>query len=320
MRLKHYLFRIITLIAVGMTCNLNVSATDYDSGLVGDVNHDGRLSITDISMLINDLLTDAHANYLSDVNRDRRLSIADVSELIDMVLNYPDCNLCFTIDDWRFTMVRVKGGTFTLGATQGQDSEAYYDEFPAHQVTLSDYYIGQCEVDQMLWYHVMDGLPLDNDDQECPVVNVSWEDCQDFINTLNQLTGLNFRLPTEAEWEFAARGGNLSQHYKYSGSNDFDEVAWCEENSNDWLHRTGEKKPNELGIYDMSGNAWEWCYDWWGMYESAAVVNPTGPESGSERVCRGGCMNGHARFCRIGYRMSYPPSTRRPELGFRLAL
>lgn len=320
MRLKQYLFRTITLIALGMTCNLNVSAMDYLSGLVGDVNRDGRLSITDITMIINDLLTDGRVNSLNDVNRDYRLSITDLTGLIDMVLNYPDGNLLFTIGDLRFTMVRVEGGTFTLGATQGQNSEAYYDEYPAHQVTLSDYYIGQFEVEQILWYHVTNGLPLGNEDQECPVVNVSWEDCQDFINTLNELTGFNFRLPTEAEWEFAARGGNLSQHYKYAGSNDYDEVAWCEENSNDWLHRVGEKKANELGIYDMSGNAWEWCYDWWDMYGSDAVVNPTGPESGTERVCRGGCMDGHARFCRIGYRMSYPPQTRRMELGFRLAL
>ena len=320
MRPKHYLFRTLALIAVGMMCTLNASAYENRSGMIGDINHDGSLNITDITMLIHDLITDSEVNSLTDINTDYRLSIGDVTALIDMVLDESHYSPRFWVNGVTFSMVRVDGGTFTLGAVQGQNSEAYYDEYPAHEVTLSDYYIGQYEVQQILWLYVMGTLPDGNDDQECPVVNVSWEDCQLFISTLNELTGCTFRLPTEAEWEFAARGGNYSKNYKYSGSNDYDEVAWCEENSNDWLHRSGEKKANELGIYDMSGNAWEWCYDWWDLYDSAAVVDPTGPESGSERVCRGGCMDGHARFCRIGYRMSYPPETRRSELGFRLAL
>lgn len=302
-------------------CSLNVSAYDpYPSGLIGDINHDGHLSITDITLIINDVLTGKTVNFINDVNEDYRLSIGDVTSLIDIVLDDSACDLRFTIKGYTtFTMVRVAGGTFTMGATNGQN-DAGFDEFPAHQVTLSDYYIGQTEVIQELWYYVMGYLPDGNDDQGCPVVNVSWEDCQDFINTLNELTGCNFRLPTEAEWEFAARGGNRSRHYTYSGSNNYDDVAWCEENSNDLLHRAGEKMANELGIYDMSGNAWEWCHDWWDMYGSEAVVNPTGPESGTERVCRGGCMVGHSRFCRTGYRMSYTPTTRRFDLGLRLAL
>ena len=153
-----------------------------------------------------------------------------------------------------------------------------------------------------------------------PVELVSWNDCQDFIKKLNNLTGKNFRLPTEAEWEFAARGGRKSKSYEYSGSNNFDEVAWYTNNSNGQTHPVGTKKPNELGIYDMSGNVWEWCNDWFGNYSSSVPTNPTGPTSGSRRVGRGGSWDNVAWYCRVSGRISDSPGIRRNRLGLRLVL
>ena len=230
----------------------------------------------------------------------------------------------FTVNGVSFTMIPVEGGTFTMGATAEQGSYAWPDESPTHQVTLSSYSIGQTEVTQALWLAVMGTNPSTyTGNLQRPVEKVSWNDCQTFITRLNELTGKNFRLPTEAEWEFAARGGNKSQHYKYAGSNDIDAVAWYWGNIP--LQTTGTqpvatKAPNELGLYDMSGNVWEWCQDWWGSYSSAAQADPTGPETGSYRVYRGGSWDSDARDCRVSRRDSYSPSGRGSDLGLRLAL
>ena len=151
-----------------------------------------------------------------------------------------------------------------------------------------------------------------------PVENVSWYDCQTFIKRLNSYTGRNFRLPTEAEWEFAARGGNYSRHYKYSGSNKIDDVAWYSENSGHRTHPVGNKQPNELDLYDMSGNVWEWCSDWYGSYSSYSQSNPTGPNSGSYRVNRGGSWIGW--FCRSASRINFKPGDCFIDLGLRLVL
>ena len=153
-----------------------------------------------------------------------------------------------------------------------------------------------------------------------PVDNVSWKDCQEFIRKLNQLTGRNFRLPTEAEWEYAARGGNQSCHYKYSGGSRSSNVAWYEDNSGRTTHPVGQKSPNELGLYDMSGNVYEWCLDWWGDYSSESQTNPTGPESGSLRVLRGGCWYDTAWYCRVSYRGSENAWEGNYSRGLRLAL
>lgn len=150
--------------------------------------------------------------------------------------------------------------------------------------------------------------------------DVSWDDCQEFIQKLNSLTGRNFRLPTEAEWEFACRGGNNSRGYKYSGSNDIDNVAWYDDNSGGKTHPVGTKAPNELGIYDMSGNVWEWCSDWYADYTSYSQTNPTGPLSGSYRVIRGGGWGYFAVSCRSSRRNYYDPMYRNRYLGLRLAL
>ena len=218
-------------------------------------------------------------------------------------------------------MVLVEGGTFYMGATSEQGSDAASDEKPAHSVTLSSYRIGRYEVTQREWQAVMGGNPsYFKGDLDCPVEQVNYAECLTFISKLNNLTGKHYRLPTEAEWEFAARGGTRSQGYKYSGSNSLASVAWYEDNSSSTTHRVGSLSPNELGLYDMSGNVWEWCADWYGSYSSNDQTNPTGPTSGSGRVGRGGSWSNGARSCRVSNRNGGGPSDRDYCLGLRLAL
>ncbi len=223
----------------------------------------------------------------------------------------------FTVNGVNFTMIHVAGGTFQMGSN---DSDAYDDEKPVHSVTLSSYSIGETEVTQALWTAVMGSNPSDFKGNNLPVEEVSWNDCQTFIRKLNSLTGENFRLPTEAEWEFAARGGNRSRGYKYSGSDNLGDVAWYFGNSGGKTHAVKSKSPNELGIYDMSGNVWEWCSDWYGSYSSSSVTNPKGPSSGSHRVNRGGSWSSNARYCRVAYRYYDTPSYTFNFLGLRLVL
>ena len=233
----------------------------------------------------------------------------------------------YTVSGVSFTMVAVQGGKFTMGATAEQGSDAHDSEKPAHQVTLSGYSIGQTEVTQELWKAVMGSNPSYfssrkgyTDNLQRPVECVSWNDCQTFINKLNQMTGMTFRLPTEAEWEYAARGGNRTRGFKYAGSNNLDDVAWYDSNSGSATHPVATKAPNELGLYDMSGNVYEWCQDWWGSYSSGAQTNPTGPASGSFRVSRGGSWFYLARRCRVSNRYYGTPSDSGSRLGLRLAL
>ena len=217
--------------------------------------------------------------------------------------------------------VLVKGGTFTMGCTDEQ-KDCEDDEKPAHKVTLSDFYISPYEVTQQQWKQVMGNNPskASKDCDQCPVENVSWDDVQDFLKKLNaQGQGRNYRLPTEAEWEYAARGGNLTKGFLYSGSKDISLVAWYNGNSGNKTQPVGKRKPNELGLYDMSGNVWEWCSDWKGDYTSGSQNNPTGPASGSYRVLRGGGWNGNPQYCRVAYRSSNTPTFRFNALGFRLA-
>ena len=227
--------------------------------------------------------------------------------------------LPITVNGVTFNMIKVEGGTFTMGATDEKDNP-YSGDKPTHQVMLSTYYIGETEVTQALWKAMMGSNLSYFYGDNLPVENVSWNDCQDFLSKLNVKTGRHFRLPTEAEWEFAARGGNKSNGTRYSGSNNIDEVAWYDGNSVSMTHPVKTKKANELGIYDMAGNVWEWCYDWYDAYSSNAQTNPTGPISGENRVGRGGGWNGGARFCRSACRGYDLPVKSDGYLGFRLVL
>ena len=241
-------------------------------------------------------------------------------------------NHTYTVNGVSFTMVFVEGGTFTMGATPEQGYEdTYGDEKPAHRVTLDDYYIGQTEVTQELWQAVMGNNPSKFKGNKHPVECVSWNDCQTFISRVNSLTGQRFRLPTEAEWEYAARGGNQRRGYKYSGSNFLSDVAWYYDNAFDGIdddspdygtHNVATKSPNELGIYDMTGNVFEWCQDWedGDYYSRSPQSNPMGPSSGSSRVYRGGSWNYGAWSCRVACRFCHAPDDRDYFLGLRLVL
>ncbi len=228
-------------------------------------------------------------------------------------------------------MVWVEGGTFTMGATPEQGNDARDYEKPAHQVTLSGFYICKYEVTQELWQAVM-GTTIrqqldkarysspNGEGANYPMYCISWEECQTFIYKLNSLTGKHYRMPSEAEWEYAARGGNRSKGYKYAGSNDTDSVAWYDDNLDGTTHPVGTKSPNELGLYDMSGNVWEWCADWYGSYSSGSQTNPTGASSGSVRVIRGGICLSDVGGCRVSRRSDYDPMSANWGLGLRLAL
>ena len=235
-------------------------------------------------------------------------------------------------------MVFVQDGTFTMGCTDEQDNDCFYWEKPAHQVTMSSYYIGKYEVTEGQWKVVMGSNPSVNvKGDNYPVESVYWNDIvgtsgsnmvingityysNGFIYKLNELTRKRYRLPTEAEWEYAARGGNKNKGYMYSGSNTLWDVAWYWVNSNKCKYTVGTKSPNELGIYDMSGNVWEWCSDRYSDYSSDAQTNPQGPSSGADRVYRGGGWSSNASNCRVSSRSKSVPNFTCVDLGLRLAL
>lgn len=264
----------------------------------------------------------ANAQLKDDVNDDGVVDMSDATTLIDHVLNGVNngSSHIFIAHNVMIEMVRVEGGTFTMGATAEQASDAFSDELPTHKVTLSPFLIGKYEVSQTLWLAVMGENPSVNTGINLPVDNVTWNECQTFITKLNELTGKNFRLLTEAEWEYAARGGNISKGYKYSGSNNLGDVAWYIDNSNNTSHAMGTKAPNELGIYDMTGNVMEWVSDWKGSYSSGAQTNPTGPDSGTYRVNRGGSYGNVERLSRITNRNSIDPNMSSKTMGLRLCL
>ena len=255
----------------------------------------------------------------------------------------------FSVNGVAFKMKFVKGGSFTMGATKEQGNAAEDKEKPAHKVNLNDYYIGQTEVTQALWLAVMGSNPSEFPAYDHPVENVSWDDCQVFISKLNELTGAKFRLPTEAEWEYAARGGNRSQKFKYAGGNKHIDVAWSadaienilakdvpyttnvfntdqnmptSDEETNTTHIVATKAPNELGIYDMSGNVWEWCADRFdeAYYKNSPTNNPQGPVAGVNRVHRGGSWRSGEWYCRVSNRNADVPGYSYSTLGLRLAL
>ena len=259
-----------------------------------------------------------HNNHTTDYeDTDSVVSDSVVSD--EYMGSVSAANEVFKVKDIEFRMIKVEGGTFTMGATSEMENP-YDDEKPTHQVTLSSYYIGETEVTQALWKAVMGSNPSRFEGDDLPVEKVSWNDCQTFISKLNALTGKRFRLPTEAEWEFAARGGNQSRHTPFSGSSRIDDVAWYDGNSGSKTHPVKTKQPNELGIYDMTGNVWEWCQDWFGSYSSYAQTNPTGAGSGSYRVGRGGSWRNFPRHCRSSFRYFNSPGYSGYDLGLRLVL
>ena len=308
----------------------------YAGPLRGDANGDGKVNIADVTELINLLLSgDAEVgNGCVDVNADGVLNISDVTALINHLLSGSELEPIetqveeYTVGDVTFYMIPVEGGTFSMGATPEQGSDASSREKPVHQVTVSSYYLGETEVTQALWLAVMGTMPSNFTGMQLPVEQVSWEDCQAFIAALNAMTGQQFRLPTEAEWEFAARGGNMSMGYKYSGSDNLASVAWYSYNDS-WdvrgtgyygTHPVATRNPNELMLYDMSGNVHEWCQDWYGVYDSAAQIDPVGPNTGTTRVYRGGSWYFDEWFCRVSFRNSVSPSYTSYGIGLRLAM
>lgn len=253
-------------------------------------------------------------------------------------------DLTFNVNGVSFTMKYVEGGTFRMGAQSTDPQGENYDpdavdwEKPIHSVTLSSYYMAETEVTMALWIAVMgkfemeigeDGEKIQLESDDKPVFMVSWNDCQHFIKKLNEITGKDFRLPSSAEWEYAAKGGNQSKGYKYSGSNDIDEVAWFYDPEvmkhayECHSHSVKTKKPNELGLYDMSGNVYEWCWDWATGYTSEAQVDPFGPNDpvqGRFCVVRGGAFDSEANNCRPSYWSGIGPEHKESVLGFRLVI
>jgi formylglycine-generating enzyme required for sulfatase activity len=217
-------------------------------------------------------------------------------------------------------MIFVQGGTFRMGCTTEQQSDCENDENPLHSVTVSSFRIGKYEVTQAQWKLIMGSNPSNFKGDNLPVEKISWNDTQTFISRLNATTGKKYRLPTEAEWEYAARGGAQSKGYKYSGNHKLNNIGWFADNSGGATYPVGTKPPNELGIYDMSGNVWEWCNDWYGAYPASAQQDPIGASSGSSRVNRGGSWYSYASYCRVSIRNGNSPGHGNNALGFRLVL
>ncbi|MFO8021481.1 MAG: formylglycine-generating enzyme family protein [Perlabentimonas sp.] len=229
-----------------------------------------------------------------------------------------DIKLKAVSDPFEEQMVFIKGGSFRMGDTFGDGNK---EEKPVHPVTLSDYYIGKFEVTQSQWKAIMGNNPSHfSGCDECPVERVSWQDVQDFISALNELTGKKYRLPTEAEWEYAAKGGKNSREYRYSGGNNINFVSWFAGNSGNKTHPVGQHKPNELGLYDMSGNVWEWTNDWFSRFTDSPKTDPKGPDEGDFRIVKGGSWYGYVGGSRPPCRGSDDPGNRRSYIGFRLAL
>ena len=245
-------------------------------------------------------------------------TIENVEETIAEIVSNED-DLVITVNGLSLVMKRIEGGTFSMG-TDEFDFSADSDESPIHEVVLDSFFLGETEVTKAI-YDVVMGNGNDNTERpDNPQSSVSWYDCHEMIQRLNFLTGRNFRLPTEAEWEFAARGGIKGNGYRFAGSDNVDDVAWHEGNSENKSHPVGQKQPNELGLYDMSGNLAEWCEDIYGDYDETSQTNPKGASTGAYRVMRGGGWGFTAQRCRVTKRECANPDARNSCYGLRLAL
>lgn len=231
----------------------------------------------------------------------------------------PLSNREISVGNTRFNMVLVKGGTFIHGEPESDD-KWFAKEAPCHDVTLSDFYMGECEVTQALWEEVMGENPSKVKKGDCPVTNVSWNEVQAFIKRLNEKTSLSFRLPTDAEWVYAARGGEHKENFKYAGGDELDEVGWNKNNSSGVVRAVKGKRPNALGLYDMSGNVMEWCQDWYGPYSAEPLTNPQGPANGKYKVGHGGAWKASTMYCQPSVRAADYPWAAYDYLGFRLVL
>ena len=353
--LKHKIIDTIMVKRLFTLAVLLASVLAASAAVRGDVNGDGVVDIDDLNAVINVMVhknTDAGIEARTDIDGNGMVDIDDLNVVINVMVgkdnggDTPETKT-FTVGGVSFKMVAVAGGTFTMGATAEQGTnDPYFDEYPTHQVTLSSYAIGETEVTQELWQAVMGSNPsyfngTGNADVgsshtpdygtnlQRPVDYVSWDECQTFITKLNQLTGASFRLPTEAEWEYAARGGNKSQGYIYAGANSVADVGWYYGNNpsknpnqpNYGTQTVATKAPNELGLYDMSGNVCEWCHDWYqaDYYSASPAVNPAGPESGTYRVGRGGDCLRVEKGCRVSHRDYFLPAYGNKLVGLRLA-
>lgn len=295
--------------------------SDY---LIGDVNADGQVNVADITDLIDYLLIVRGSDKRYDVNDDGRVSIDDVTYLIDLILaGDAQNNGVYSANGVDFKMIFVEGGSYMMGAKITEAGSRTFEK-PQHQVILSNYKIGETEVTQELWQAVMGSNPsYFKGDLQHPVEYVDWYDCQEFISKLNEITGKNFRLPTEAEWEYAARGGItwFTDYYIFSGSSTCRDVAWYSTNAGETTHPVKQLLPNAIGTYDMSGNVCEWVQDWYARYtDDEYQVDPHGPETGTYKVYRFGSWYNNAIESRVSYRYMREPEFKTHYLGLRLAL
>lgn len=292
--------------------------------IIGDVNNDGQVNVVDVTDLIDYLLIVNGSDRRYDVNDDGKVSIEDVSYLIDLLLyGNSENNGIYSVNGVEFKMIFVEGGSYMMGAKITELGSRTFEK-PQHQVILSSYKIGETEVTQELWNAVMGNNPsYFKGDLQRPVEYVTWYDCQEFVTKLKELTGKNFRLPTEAEWEYAGRGGItwFTNYYRFSGSDTCRLVGWYSTTAGGESHPVKQLLPNALGIYDMTGNVCEWVSDWYSRYtDDEYQVDPQGPETGTYKVYRFGSWYNNAVENRVSYRYMREPEFRTNYLGLRIAL
>lgn len=339
--MKHIAIGLIMLLAAITTMAQNVSNVQFErkgKELVITYDLDAKSDVR-VSLSIDSGAT--YSGYIEGLSGDvgagvkpgtgKRILAYDLPQLrfvpeemndqIVFRVEVDDGTFTVTVGNVNIKLIPVEGGTFTMGCTKPAAGSYYYkEELPTHEVTLSSFYIAQYEVTQQLWQAVMDTNPAHFSGENMPVESISWNDAQLFIMRLSQMTGYRFRLPTEAEWEYAARGGQKSKGNIYAGAADVALCGWYCVNSNNHTHPVGQLQPNELGLYDMSGNVWEWCSDWLGTYSAEPQTNPLGPKDGLNRVVRGGSISSPSYGCRVSDRSGQLPEYGYEFYGMRLVL